>query len=460
MIFLKKITLLFILLFAIVLFAKAQQKVEKPPLTRILFILDASQSMLTEWETGTKMTVARELLTELVDSLSNINHVEMALRVYGHQKPVPPQDCNDTKLEVPFSKRNTQKIKSKLRSLRPKGTTPIARSLELSINDFPECKECRNIIILITDGIESCNGDPCAVSLQLQKRGIVLKPFVIGIGLDEEFKDSFDCVGRYYNAANEDRFKEILDVVVSQALNSTTVQVDLLDRNNKPTESNVNMSFYDMYTGELLNNFMHTINHLGNPDTLSLDPVITYKIQVHTMPEVWADSIEIIPREHNTIKIKTPQGKLVVKSLNNDYYKNLEVLVKQKDSSQIINVQQVNQTHKYITGKYSIEVLTIPRLKINDLEIAQSKTSFIMIPEPGLITFEGSANAYGSIYKVEGNKMVNIYNLDSEVRFQTIPILPGTYRVVSRPINARESVFTSDIEFTVKAKIANKIVLF
>ncbi len=430
------------------------------PLTRILFILDGSQSMMAGWESGTKMAVAREILYDMVDSLDRLDNVELALRVYGHKKPVPPQDCNDTKLEVPFSNNNAEKIKNKLQSIRPKGTTPIAHSLELGGNDFPKCKNCRNIIILITDGIESCDGDPCAVSLQLQKRGVILKPFVIGIGLDEQYKETFDCVGRYYNAGNEDRFKEILEVVVSQALNSTTVQVNLLDSRNRPTESNVNMTFYDAFSGAMLNNFIHTINYKGNPDTLSVDPIPTYNIQVHTLPQVWADSIVINPGEHNTISIKVPQGKLVVKSKNRDYYKNLEFIVKQKGANKTLNVQFVNTEQKYIIGKYSIEVLTIPRLQIDDIEITQSNTSTIKIPQPGLITFVGSANAYGAIYKVEGDNLVWIYNINNKVKIQTIPILPGNYEVIVRPKNAKESVFTSEIKFTVKSGETQKIVLF
>ena len=93
-------------------------------------------------------------------------------------------------------------MKSALKSLKPKGTTPIASTLEKAGDDFLKCptNDCRNIIILITDGIEECNGDPCAVSMALQKKGIILKPFVIGIGLDLEFRESFECMGSFYDA--------------------------------------------------------------------------------------------------------------------------------------------------------------------------------------------------------------------------------------------------------------------
>lgn len=101
---------LFFLMTSIVLVYPQNKKPEPVPLTRILFVLDGSQSMLSRWESGTKMQVAQKLLIDLVDSLQKVPQLEMALRVYGHHKPVTPQNCNNTKLEVPFSKRNGNEI--------------------------------------------------------------------------------------------------------------------------------------------------------------------------------------------------------------------------------------------------------------------------------------------------------------------------------------------------------------
>src|SRR5690606_1769484 len=107
--------------------------------------------------------------------------LEIALRLYGHQTPIQPgqQDCDDTRLEVPFSPNSIPAIRQTLATTRCLGTTPIARSLEKAAEDFPEqargdTRTVRNIIILITDGIEACDEDPCAVSRALQARGIVL----------------------------------------------------------------------------------------------------------------------------------------------------------------------------------------------------------------------------------------------------------------------------------------------
>ena len=71
-------------------FAIAQKK--QDPVNRILFIFDASASMLGRWQSGRKIDIAKKLLSNMVDSLQNIENLEIGLRVYGHKSGYPPQD--------------------------------------------------------------------------------------------------------------------------------------------------------------------------------------------------------------------------------------------------------------------------------------------------------------------------------------------------------------------------------
>lgn len=433
--------LIFILQFvAMISFAQQiTQTDQNIKLTRILFVFDASQSMLTKWETDSKMNIAKKLLNNMLDSLAKVDNLELALRVYGHQFPVPPQRCDDTRLEVPFSKNNVDKIKGKINKLQAQGTTPIAKSLESAALDFPKSTKSRNIIILITDGIEACDGDPCAVSLELQKQGIILKPFVIGVGLDLEFKKTFECVGEYFDAANETQFKEVLGIVISQALNNTSMQVNLLDKAGNPTETDVNMTFYDRQSGKIKYNFIHTLNNRGVPDTLILDPLPTYKMIAHTIPPVFIDSIKLTPGKHTVVAADAPQGYLIVKA-NIQQFKGLDFIVRQNGKMNTLNVQNVNTTEKYIVGNYDIEVLTLPRLVINEISIAQSHTTTVRIPDPGMVTIMTDAPGYGSILLEKDNKLEWIINLDIESIKQTFTLLPGNYQVVWRGKNVKRSM--------------------
>lgn len=436
-----------------ILSANTSSAQEKPAqLNRILFVFDGSQSMFGHWESGMKIDIAKQLLNELLDSLKNVPNLDLAFRAYGHQSPFisgTQRDCKDTRLEVPFGGGGAFAIKKALDKIQPKGTTPIAYSLEQSAKDFPACSNCRNMIILITDGIEECYGDPCAVSMALQSKGIVLKPFVIGIGLDLELVDRFKCIGSYFNANTERSLKDILNVVISQALNPTSVQVNLLDVNGNPTETDVNMTFYDLHSGRMTYNIIHTMNHRGVPDTLAIDPLASYRMKVHTVPAVTKDSIELIPGIHNIIAIDAPQGDLVMKVNGKHDYENLQAIVRLKDDMNTLNVQKVGHKQRYLVGTYDLEVLTLPRMIVNDVNVAQSHTTTVEIPQSGVAHIMRKTKGVGDIFVKDGNTLNWIYSLDPELTSESIPLQPGSYKVVFRPIGSKRAFYTIEQDFSI-----------
>ena len=434
----------------------AQEKVQK---TRILFVLDASQSMYARWENGNKMQVATRLLRELVDSLSGIDQVEIALRIYGHQYNVTAngRNCKDTKLEVPFSRGNHDEVKKKLRSIRPRGTTLIAYSLEQAAGDFQNCSNCRNVIILITDGIEECDGDPCAVSMALQKKGIALKPFVIGLGLEADIIDAFKCVGNYYDATDEATFKNVLGIVISQALNNTTAQVNLLDVLHQATETNVPMTFYDHFSKQVRYNFMHTMDSRGNPDTIPIDPLGTYRLVVHTLPAVEKKNISLTPGKHNVIAVDAPQGDLVLKMNGYNEYNNLSAIVRKSGEEKSLHVQNFEQKQSYLVGKYDLEILSLPRILIEDVNIAQSKTTTVEIPQAGVATIHVTSNGYGSIFLENGDELEWLCNINNLSNRESIVMQPGKYRVIHRATNANKTIYTKEKQFEIKSGQSTQI---
>ncbi len=433
-------------------FLHGQQNDRDIPMTttRILFVFDASQSMYGRWQSDMKMHIAQKLLGNVLDSLKDVENLELALRVYGHQKPFPPQDCDDTRLEVPFAKNSASRIKYKLSTINPKGTTPIAFALSQSRYDFPDCDNCRNIIILITDGVEECDGDPCEVSKMLQREGIALKPFVIGIGTD--FSESLNCVGTYFPASSEKAFTKALNVVISQALNSTTAQVNLLDDSGRPTETNVNMTFYDVISGNVVYNLVHTINNKGLPDTLSLDPLLKYNITVHTIPPLHLDSVEINPGKHTIIPFDSGQGALSLNVGGNwRTLKNLQAIVRKHGEMETLNVQNFGTTRKYLTGVYDLEVLGLPRIRIDSVVIRQSHTTTIEIPMPGIAVIKRKVDGVGSLYVERNGELELIYNLPTDKdQVENLVLQPGFYRVVFRSKWVNKAVYTTEERFEIK----------
>lgn len=424
------------------------QNPNQRPLTRILFVFDASQSMLGRWNSDTKISVAVKMLNNMVDSLKKRPDVELGLRIYGHQSPVPPQDCKDTKLEVPIGKNTHDKIKERLIGIKPKGTTPIAYSLEQAAKDFP-VGGGRNIIILITDGKEECGGDPCAISKAFRDKGVILKPFIIGIGLDESVKTSLQCVGNYYDATTEETFWDVLRVVITQALNPTTAQINLLDVQKKPTETNVPMTLYNMDNGRIEYNFIHTLNHAGQPDTLYLDNLLKYRLKVHTIPPVEKDNITIQSAIHNIIAVDAPQGSmsLSVKGTTSNY--GFKCIVRKAGSMETLYVQDFGSSERYLVGDYDIEILCLPRIKQKNVRINQSTNTNIEIEQPGLLNLQMGSPGYGAIFLVKGKDMEFVTNINENAMNQAIALQPGTYRVVFRFRYVKETIMTKDRQFTI-----------
>ncbi len=438
------------ILFCIVFFSNTKifSQYDKQPV-RILFLFDASQSMLGKWNSNRKIDVATRLLEELVDSLKSKPHVELALRCYGHQSHVPPQDCEDTKLEIPFGKGNHNQIKNFLHTLEPKGTTPIAYSLQKAGGDFPMGTNARNIIILITDGKEECKGDPCAISLALQEKGITLKPFIIGIGLDNSIKIDMECIGKFYDASTEESFADILKVVITQILNPTTAQVNLLDIHNKATETNVPFTLYDMHTGGMVYNWVHTINDAGNPDTLYLDNNVTYRLKVHTIPPVEKSNITITSGKHNIIAVNAPQGSLSLKVAGTNQYGSLKCIVRQAGKTHTLHVMDFGYFEEFLVGEYDLEILSTPRIYLNKVKINQSTTTTVEIEEPGLLNLQMGSPGYGAIYKLSGKDMEFVCSVNESAAQLALVMQPGTYKAIFRYRTINETILTREKNFTI-----------
>ena len=432
--------------------------VHQPPQTvRVLFIFDASFSMYDTWQKRPKIDIAKEILTEIIDSLRTVPNLQMGFRTLGADYSLyPERNCKDTRLVVPFGDKNAFEIEHAIKNIQPRGTTPIAYTLDKCADDFTPCSNCRDVILLITDGIEECGGDPCEVAKNLRAKGIILRPFVIGIGR-ENFADQYSCIGKFFDVKQEDDFRNVLRVVISQALNNSSAQVNLIDANGKPTETDVAMTFYDQQSGKRLYNFMHTLNDYGNPDTLYLDPNITYKLVVHTIPEIEKENINLTAGIHNIIPLNAAQGFLHIAMDGSNQYTNLCAIIRKHDEGKTLNVQTVESTEKYLTGKYDLEILTLPRIYESGVKITQSTTTSVLIPQAGTIAINKPSAGPSSIYEDDAGTMKWVCTLDPKLTKYNLTMEPGKYHIVFRSLDVKSTVFTIDKEFEIKSGASSNL---
>ncbi len=440
---------IFFILFISLSFLTWAQKKPAVKFTRILFVFDASKSMIAKHENTTRMDGAKNLFFKFIDSLSKDKTLQFALRMYGHTVKYPPGDCKDSKLIVPFGINNIALIKEKVKAASPTGITPIEHSLTESANDFKDNKT-NNVVILITDGIEECGGDPCNARQKLMEKGIIFKPFIIGIGLTPEQIKTFECVGTFYDYDDQTTFNNITNIIQQQKLNKTSSQVNLLDSKSFPSETNVNLTFYDVAKKEYKYNYIHTLNYQNNPDTLYIDDFPTYKVIAHTIPQTESKEVKLVQGKHTIIPIDAPQGFLTINRPNGVYNFNerIKCVVRKANDMQTINVQILNATEKYITGKYDIEILTLPRIYMNDNVIEQSKTKTIDIPNAGVLQIKCLEAGDGCILVNRNNKLEWVCNLSTQT-LQTYHLQPGNYVTTWRAKALKGSIYTVEKKFTI-----------
>ena len=162
-------------------------------------IYDSSNSMWAEMpDGGRRYETARDVLQKFLTQDFGVR--DIALRVYGHRRA---DDCSDTELVLPFGPAagREDQISALVTALRPKGRTPIDLSLRQALTDFGTRS---GDILLISDGIESCNADPCALMREWREKNIAVQVHVVGFGVSEKEKASLQCIAA---AAGTDFFE-------------------------------------------------------------------------------------------------------------------------------------------------------------------------------------------------------------------------------------------------------------
>ncbi|HEX7001695.1 MAG TPA: VWA domain-containing protein [Trueperaceae bacterium] len=197
--------------------------------TYMQLILDASGSMFNKLEDGRyRIVAAKDVLTQLISALPEDQGLNVGLRVYGAQRwASDPDACEDTRLLVPMDGVDRSLLLQTVRDTQAQGATPIALSLELAAQDFPA--EGRKVIVLITDGIESCRTDLREVAERLRSQGIDVDLRIIGIDLDDFARAAFEGLGTFENATSAtellDALNRAVEVAPAEVLQDVTVRL-------------------------------------------------------------------------------------------------------------------------------------------------------------------------------------------------------------------------------------------
>jgi len=178
----------------------------------VMFILDASGSMWGPAGDVRKIEAAKEVMAKVVPALPD--GVRVGLTVYGHRRK---GDCSDVEIMIPPGSTDRDALLAKVKAISPKGMTPMAASVKM-VADVLKTREAETTIVLVSDGIETCDKDPCATIKGLKDSGIKFILHVVGFGVDQKGRDQLTCFseaggGKYFQATDANSLLAALETV-------------------------------------------------------------------------------------------------------------------------------------------------------------------------------------------------------------------------------------------------------
>lgn len=173
-------------------------------------LLDASGSMAGRVPGGVKMDLAKEAIKQFVAELPE--EANVSLRVYGHTGSNSKKDkdvsCKGNEVVYPMSPYDAASFKQALDKFKPTGWTPLAAAIQEAQKDLEQIKGegVRNVVYVVSDGVETCGGDPVKVAKALHNSDIRPLVNIIGFDVDDagqkQLKKVAEAAGGHYKSIN------------------------------------------------------------------------------------------------------------------------------------------------------------------------------------------------------------------------------------------------------------------
>jgi hypothetical protein len=387
---------------------------EEGPQKMVELVLDASGSMNGKLKSGeTKIDASKKAVSELMNKLDD--GLIIAFRTYGNQSPREKHDCQDTKFFVSFGevRKNRDKIASSIKNISARGYTPITYVLQKSAEDFPQSFQGERIIILVSDGKETCKGDPCATAKRFEDKKIKLVIHTIGFGVDEATKLQLECIagatgGKYFSAEDASQLAQVINKAVET---SKTVVV-----------KNEGFGWLEIQGADLMG---HTVTKADTGEKVGVISSVHSTIKLPTGiynvsigKAVWK-SVEV--QEGETIVLKP--GILRVEGASLSGHK----VVERETGLEHGSVSSLKNSIALMPGEYDVMFHKIPWPVV----ISAGQTTIL---KPGTVKIEHASYKGHKIRDRHGNVVAEVSNI-----MDWAPLPPGDYTI---EINGKKIPFS------------------
>ncbi|WP_430784494.1 vWA domain-containing protein [Virgibacillus flavescens] len=200
----------------------------------VALLLDASGSMGAAVNGEVKMKSAKDSLKNFVSELPVESKI--LLRVYGHKGTGTDEDkkvsCSSTEVVYPLSTYDEKAFNKSLSKFKPAGWTPLAASIKAAQKDLQgnSGDSVKNVVYIISDGEETCGGDPVKAAKELHESGIATEVNIIGFSVGNEAQAQLKKVAEAGGGTftNVDSGKDLVEIdgdQISDALDAAELNM-------------------------------------------------------------------------------------------------------------------------------------------------------------------------------------------------------------------------------------------
>lgn len=178
-----------------------------------ILVLDGSGSMWGRIDGVSKIEIARDEIAQMLTGWDKT--IDLGLMSYGHRTK---GECSDIELVVPPGPLDGPSFQTAVNAISPKGKTPLSEAVRLAAEEMRFTEE-RATVVLLSDGLETCEADPCALATALEAQGVDFTAHVIGFDLSDTDAKELSCLaentgGRFFLAGDSGELTEALKQTV------------------------------------------------------------------------------------------------------------------------------------------------------------------------------------------------------------------------------------------------------
>lgn len=448
--------------------AQTRQAPEVP--SPIIYIYDASGSMWGQMQGKTKMEIAASVLSKSINDYAE--NQQISLVAYGHREK---GDCRDVETLIPISNTSKSKVANAVNAIKPLGKTPLAFAAETVIDQLRTSKQ-KATIVLITDGIESCDGNICDVVKASKAEGIDFKLHIVGFGLKKGETEQLVCAakegdGNYYDAADASKLGDAMSEVATQTIDREEGNFGVYAvKNNEPIDAWVRA--YKAGTDEQVN----TLRTYGETRYMYL-PAGIYDLEVNPLASdvkaIKVTNVESFDHKKTEKTVSFDGGIIAVTTTNNDEGWDTMVKVLGQDGKQVASKRTYGSSKELEVnpGTYTV---TFQALVMKGTETFHESTPIVVEAGKTVSVAHNFATGKVALYATVGDDQIDTIvnfkdsatgkNIDSKRTYTKgaqFLLNPGTYTVKVQPLGIHKGKSAQTLTMTVnKGETISKTLRF